>query len=270
MITEIAPTVTVTDAQIAFFKENGYLAIDSITSSDEISRMREIYDDLFLRNAGRERGDQFDLGGADEEGKKAVLPQILGPSRYAPALAETLYRANALAIVKRLLGEEAQYTGDHAILKPPHSPAPTPWHQDEAYWDPALEYTALSVWMPLQDVDTHNGCMEFVPGSHKLDILPHRSIGGDRRVHGLELDSDYDLSSSVACPLPAGGATFHYSTTLHFTSPNNSDEPRRAYILTFGLPAKRRATPRQAPWMEEKQTARAQRADAAAAAEAKA
>jgi ectoine hydroxylase-related dioxygenase (phytanoyl-CoA dioxygenase family) len=266
-MTQLKPTITLTDEQVAFFKENGYLSIDAITTPEEIARITTIYDDLFTRKAGRERGDQFDLGGADEDDKQAVLPQILNPSRYAPELAETLYHANALAIARQLLGEEARYNGDHAIMKPPHSPAPTPWHQDEAYWNPSQTYSSLSVWMPLQAVDTHNGCMEFIPKSQALEILPHRSIGGDQRVHGLELDADYDLSQAVACPLPAGGATFHASTTLHYTSANNSDEPRRAYILIFGLPATPRAEPRRFPWLEGRETARERRAETAPSAD---
>jgi len=262
-MSDIQPTLAISEAQVAFFHENGYLAIDSITTQEEIDRLKGVYDDLFARRAGREDGNQFDLGGVDDGAAQAALPQILNPSRYAPALADTLYKANALAIARQLLGSDAAYGGDHAILKPPHSPAPTPWHQDEAYWSPDLEYRSLSVWMPLQDVDTRSGCMEFVPGSHRLDILEHQSIGGDARIHGLELAVDYDFSKAVACPIPAGGATFHLSTTLHYTSPNASDEPRRAYILVFGAPTKQRATPRRFPWNEEKHTAREERAASA-------
>lgn len=261
-MTEIQPTVTISQAQIDFFHENGYLPINSITTLEEVERLKAIYDEMFKQKAGREDGNQFDLAGADDEAETAMLPQILNPSRYAPELAVTLYKANALAIAKQLLGDDATYGGDHAILKPPGSPAPTPWHQDEAYWDPMLEYQSLSVWMPLQDVDTRSGCMEFIPGSHREEVLPHRSIGGDLRIHGLELAVDYDLSRAVACPLPRGGATLHLSRTLHFTSANMSDRPRRAYILMFGLPPKKRSALRRFPWNEEKHTARQERADA--------
>lgn len=256
----IVPTVRLQSEQISFFHENGYLSINSITTQSEIERLKEIYDELFASKAGREDGNQFDLGGSDSDDTPAALPQILNPSRYAPDLADTLYKANAIAITKQLLGDDAEYSGDHAILKPPHSPAATPWHQDEAYWDASLSYRSISVWMPLQDVDARSGCMEFIPSSHRLDILPHRSIGGDTRIHGLELDVDYDLSGAVACPLPAGGATFHLSTTLHYTSPNAADIPRRAYILVLGTPATKRATERRFPWNEIKRTAREERA----------
>lgn len=260
-----SPTVTLTEEQISAFHRDGFLAVESLTTAEEIETLREVYDDLFRRRAGRAEGNQFDLAGADEEGAQESLPQILGPRNYAPALANTLYEANALAISRQLLGDDAVFTGDHAIFKPAGTGAATPWHQDEAYWNPELDYQSLSVWMPLQEATLENGCMQFIPGSHKLDILRHRSIGGDVRIHGLELDQDTDLSTAVACPLPAGGATFHLARTLHFTGPNRSQVPRRAYILGFGLPAKKRAEPRRFPWNEIKHTAREERSKAARA-----
>jgi ectoine hydroxylase-related dioxygenase (phytanoyl-CoA dioxygenase family) len=255
------PVARLTPEQIAFFHENGFLAIDAITTQDEIAFMRELYDRIFERRAGREVGDQFDLAGADEEGKPAALPQILGPSKYAPEFKTLQCRANALDLSRQLLGEAAEFQGEHAILKPAFMGAPTPWHQDEAYWNPALEYHALSVWIPLQEATLENGCMQFIPGSHRLEVLPHHSINRDPRIHGLEVDS-VDASPAVACPLPPGGATFHLSRTLHYTGPNGTANPRRAFIMGFGLPTKPYPSDRRFPWNEIKQTAREQRAAA--------
>jgi len=259
----LQPTVTLTEEQIAFYHENGFLAIDAITTPEEVERLRGVYDRLFEQKAGRAEGNQFDLAGTDEEGKPAALPQILGPRKYAPELAETLYEANARAISEQLLGPGITFTGDHAIFKPAGVGAPTPWHQDEAYWDPNLDYHSLSVWMPLQEATLENGCMVFLPGSHKREITPHQSIGGDTRVHGLEMLDAVDEAKAVACPLPAGGATFHDARTMHFTGANRSQIPRRAYIIGFGRPATPRAEARRFPWNEAKRTARDERSRAA-------
>ena len=61
----IKSTVTLTEAQIAFYHENGYLAIEAITTPEEIAKLRVVYDQLFDRKAGREEGNQFDLAGTD-------------------------------------------------------------------------------------------------------------------------------------------------------------------------------------------------------------
>lgn len=206
-LTEVQPTVTVTPAQVKFFHEHGFLAVDRITTGDEVERLQAAYDRIFAERCGREEGNQFDLGGSDEDGKPAALPQILNPLKYAPELGEVMARVNARAISKQLLGEDCKDRGSHAILKPAGYGAPTPWHQDEAYWGSDLEYCSLSVWIPLQEASVENGCLWFVPGSHKLEVQAHRCIGGDTRVHGLEmLDHERFTKHAVACPIPAGGA----------------------------------------------------------------
>jgi ectoine hydroxylase-related dioxygenase (phytanoyl-CoA dioxygenase family) len=261
----LKPTITLTPEQITFFQREGYLTLPAITTAEEVERLREIYDHLFAIRAGREEGNQFDLAGADEEDKPATLPQILNPAKYAPELATALYRANAQAIARQLLGPETNYMGEHAIFKPPKVGAETPWHQDEAYWDPGLDYEALSVWMPLQEATLQNGCMQFIPGSHQLEVQPHHTIGHDPRVHGLEIDS-IDISKAVACPILAGGATIHHCRTVHYAGPNLSDIPRRAYILLFRLPTKKREVIRNFYWTATKQTAREERRKKAQAA----
>jgi ectoine hydroxylase-related dioxygenase (phytanoyl-CoA dioxygenase family) len=262
--TTIQPTIKVSDEQIAFFRREGYLAIPAITTREEIAVLRDIYDRLFQSKAGREEGNQFDLGGANEDGKAASLPQILNPVKYAPELQDTLFRANAAAISRQLLGENCQAGGEHAILKPARHGIETPWHQDEAYWNPALDYTSLSVWMPLQEATLQNGCLQFVPRSQNMLVHPHHPINNDPRIHGLEIDNPGKFSQgAAACPLPPGGATFHYSRTLHYAGANRSDIPRRAYILGFGLPSTPRAEPRDFYWNTQKKTSREQRAQAA-------
>jgi hypothetical protein len=57
---------------------------------------------------------------------------------------------------------------------------------------------------------------------------------------------------------------------MHYAGANKSDIPRRAYILGFGLPNKKRATPGNFYWNKMKQTAREARAKATAVATGKA
>jgi ectoine hydroxylase-related dioxygenase (phytanoyl-CoA dioxygenase family) len=253
--------------QIEFYKEQGYLSIERLTTPEDVAMLRESYDRIFRERAGRNEGNQFDLAGTDEEGKEASLPQILNPGKYAPEMNKSLLLSNATRVAKQLFGEAATCTIGHAIFKPARVGPPTPWHQDAAYWSPDLDYpSTVSIWVPLQDTPVETGCMWFVPASHRSgDIWQHQSIGNDPRVHGLELHADemHRTASAVACPLGAGGCTIHGGYTLHYTGPNISDVPRRALILSAGLPATRRSTPRELPWEKQKQTARAQRSAAA-------
>ena len=251
--------------QIAFFHDNGFLAIPRLTSDEDVALLRASYDRIFARRAGRDLGDHFDLAGTDDEEGKESLPQILHPARYAPEMNDSELLRNTTRVARQLLGPDAECEIAHAIFKPAGFGAETPWHQDAAYWSPDMRYTAISIWVPLQEATEENGCMQFVPLSHTLDVVRHRSINDDPRIHGLELHpSEHGrVREFVSCPLPPGGATFHGPYMLHHTGANRSTTPRRALILNAALPPVKRETPLRFSWMEGKVTARDARAKAA-------
>jgi ectoine hydroxylase-related dioxygenase (phytanoyl-CoA dioxygenase family) len=258
-------TLTLTPEQIAFFHREGYLVLSAITTPAEVQSLCAVYDRLFETKAGRAAGDHLDLVTHDDDHAEPALPQIMNPSKYAPALAASQLRANAEAIAIQLFGPQAAFRFDHAIRKPAQSPVPTPWHQDEAYNAPELDYHEASIWIPLQEATVQNGCMQFVPRSHLWDVVPHQPIGNDPKVIGLEADNPgVFLGDAVACELPAGGATIHHCRTMHYTGPNTTDQPRRAYIIGVGAPATPRNTPRDFAWLRQQQTAWQERAAAAA------
>ena len=252
------PTFHLTQDQIDFYRREGYLSIERLTTPEDVAKLRVSYDRIFDQQAGRDTGDQFDLAGTDEDGKKAALPQILNPAKYAPEMDESLLLANAKALVCDLFGPKAMMSFGHAILKPAGIGAPTPWHQDAAYWPGHLDYVdQISIWVPLQDTPVEMGCMQFVPRSHQDgQIARHQHINNDPRIHGLELPADemHRVKDVAVCPLPAGGATVHGGYTLHYTAPNRSTGPRRALILTGGLPATKRTTVLVHKWQEEERS----------------
>ena len=242
--------------QIQHYHEQGYLSVEAITTSEEVGELIGLYDELFVSGAGAEDGYQFDLTSSDKTGEERDLPQVIFPSKYQPRFLETRLFSTASTVATQLLGENAEFFFDHAIFKPARHGAPTPWHQDEAYHDPAFEHQTLDIWVPLQDVDERNGCMHFVPGSHRSEITPHQPVGGDPLIRALEaVGFDPDQHEIVSCPLAAGGATVHDFRTLHYTPPNRSDRPRRAYIMAFALPKVPRKVRRRFPWREEQNAA---------------
>lgn len=228
------PPLRLSAAEIAAFQRDGFLSLPQVTTPDEVARMRLAYDRLFAGRQGWKAGHRFDFAGTDEPGKAESVPQVLHPSRYERALRHSLFRANAHAIARQILGRSAKLMLEHAMLKPARTGGATPWHQDEAFCAKNTDFRYITIWMPLQPVDQENGCMEFIPGSHRGALTPHRRINGDPRIHGLEAVG-VNAEAAVACPLPAGGATVHHWRTLHGTGPNRSDGPRRAYALCFGI-----------------------------------
>jgi len=258
-------TAKLTDDQIEQFHRDGFLSLDAITTPEELQKLREIYDRIFNEKMGWNEGRQFDLGG-DESGDKPVLPQVMQPSKYFPELKDSLYHANAEVIARQLLGDEmGPECGEHMIYKPAEYGGVTPWHQDQAYHNPAVKVRSVNIWMPLDDATVESGCLQFVPGSHKLDVLPHHSIGNNPAVHGLEIDDpqQYD-EQAVACPIPAGGCTLHAAFMLHYAAANTTTRPRRAYTLVYQCPPVEREEPIDNYWMREKKTKRLERASNAA------
>jgi ectoine hydroxylase-related dioxygenase (phytanoyl-CoA dioxygenase family) len=257
------PTIPLNAEQVAHFHERGYLRLESISTLEEVERLRGIFDRLFAERAGWEQGRSFDLAGADEKEKAPVLPQIINPVEFAPELTETQFRANALAIARQLLGPEAEPWFEHAICKPAGIGAPTPWHQDEAHrYDPGVDYEQLSIWMPLQPATMENGCVQYIPGSHRGPVLEHRSLDGDPRKSALECVAPFDRAQADPCVLPPGGAAIHHCRTLHGAGPNKTGEPRRAYILAFRGPSRPSPARDMFPWLVGKHTPAAERAEA--------
>jgi hypothetical protein len=247
--------------QLDYFRREGFLRLRRFVPPETILALRPVYDRLFQTRTGFSAGDYFDMAGPETDDAFGA-PQLLRLSAYAPELLGSPVFPAAWAIARQILGPAAKLDLDHGILKPAHSAAPTPWHQDEAFWDGRYEYDAISVWIPLQPVDEESGCLHFAPASHRRRMLPHRTIGDDPRVHGLEV-AGYSPIFSEVCPLPVGGATIHHARTLHYSAPNASDEDRRAYVLVFSGRKRRRLFARPQHQDLARASARQQRARAA-------
>ncbi len=255
--------VDVTDEMVAAYRNDGFTSIDRITTDEELEWLRDVFDELFTERRSGIPGGYFDLSRPYDAPGEDHLPQVLYPEIAVPDLKRTQLRRNARTICAALLGvaPDELHAWGHMIHKPAHHGEEIPWHQDEAYWDPDVDYQAIGTWVPLDDVDLANGCMCFLPGTHRGDVLPHRHIDDDPAVHGLVTDHA-DPSTMVPVPLTAGGATFHHARTLHHTPPNRSDRQRRAVATEFQTTPTPRAEPVHRPWIDEAKAAWAARTPA--------
>lgn len=245
---EVAPG----PADVEFFRENGYLAVERITSDEEIAWLREVFEFVFSPEQATHVAAPIDRTGTRAAGEPSRLSQAFFPEMRFPELLRTQHWRNARRYAAALLGVgEAELTSwGHMIQKPPGGRGVL-WHQDHAYWEPELDYRALGVWLPLHDVSVEMGAMQFVPGSHKRGLLPH--VHADTPAENLlTVAVQPEPGEAVACPLALGGATFHHFETLHYTAPNATDRPRLAYPVEFQTRPLRRAVPREMPWVAER------------------
>lgn len=132
-------------------------------------------------------------------------------------------------MLANLIGaDDFRVLNNQYFCKPPNYKM-TSAHQDNAYFDSNGDI--VTFWIPLQDVDIMNSCMFYVPGSHKEGLLPHKVIGTNVRTRtgksGYSLYSDWYLNADfVKVPMKKGQILVHDKNTMHFSSPNLSDDYR--------------------------------------------
>jgi hypothetical protein len=211
---------------------DGFLSLENVTDADDIQSIREnIVDLLADRGGGKLRFN--DLGDAPMDSGEPSILEVISPSALRPRLHESLFLKRASEISRGILGSSAQFRFDHCITKPPFNATATVWHQDYAYqrFDQRVRFARqLNWWLPLQDVTVENGCMHFVPGSHRGPFLAHAPRSAGAQALQAKLPDD---AVPVVCPLRVGGATIHLPKTLHYTGPNNSNAARLAWIVQF-------------------------------------
>ena len=213
--------------QIAQFDRDGYLVAGPVVSPQELEDLRAAYDRIF---AATEKPSSYRNLGEREGGQSvgAVL-QIIDMFALDEAFKQQLFKSNITEMVQALMHTaDVRLYHDQALFKPALHGDEVPWHQDNGYWKfkPA---NAISLWMALDDADEENGCMRFVPGSHKAGEAGHQRAG----EYIAQLKADADESLAVSVPLPAGSAVFHHCQTLHNTQPNRSMRQRRAWVRHF-------------------------------------
>ena len=218
-------------SQINFFNENGFLVIENILTPQEITHYREIYEQ-FLSNEIDASRYRSDLGAHAKDDsaveEKERITQIMLASRLLPSLLEQPLHKKTLAIAKQLLGSDMELDFDMLIDKAPYSATVTPWHQDCSYWIALPDTRAASCWTALDDATMDNGCMWYVPGSHKLPLRPHRPAG-----KGGALQCDATEEEAVAIEIKAGCCIWHHGATIHYSRGNGTDQRRRAFITNY-------------------------------------
>jgi ectoine hydroxylase-related dioxygenase (phytanoyl-CoA dioxygenase family) len=222
------PYPLATPAQVQFFAEHGWLAVDDAIDPADLAHLAQCCDVIIAKKERMAYDWAWSANRARDEREFLIVQS--SPSLFFPELAAARYRAWAVAFGATLLGQPMEFWYEQFLGKPPGVGATTPWHQDEAYWGRNLDGRGVTCWMPLHDVDAGNGCMHFTDGGHLDGVLPHRQPPG---VQSDLLTCTVDEARTVACPLRLGGVTFHHGKTPHMTTSNGSPAWRR--ILTQHL-----------------------------------
>ena len=227
--------------QVTLFGKQGFISFDRITTDSEIECLKGIYDRI-IEQMTVYSPERIALLAAQQQlplaGGREILVWIPSPELIFPQLIDTIYFRNAIKIAAHLLNvEETNVIARVRIyLKPAYFGAEMPWHQDAAY---PGSIDSLKIWMPLDPATSKNGCLHFIPGSHLGGIRTHRSYEGDRTGSGL-IAERVEAFQAVVCPLAPGGATVHHCQTLHYSSPNKTEQQRRALVISCRVAERRK------------------------------
>jgi ectoine hydroxylase-related dioxygenase (phytanoyl-CoA dioxygenase family) len=222
---------------VAGFSERGFTVVGPLAGAETLAELRDEYDRIMRR--------EVDCGPLNRE-LGNLTRQAMHPDLYRPLFKHNEALERARPIAAALLGTDTpEFFFSMLIFKPPGHAHTTPWHQDLGYLQrpiapagiDAPKQALVQFWMALDDVDETMGCMEFLPGVHREPLQPHYVFSGDpeddHRLIAIEDRVLPDLPDPVRCPLSAGWATIHDYNTPHYTGPNRSQRPRRAYIFSF-------------------------------------
>ena len=116
------------------------------------------------------------------------------------------------------------------------------WHQDATYFalEPACHVTA---WVALTDAPVEAGCMEVVPGSHKLGQMQHAEMQDPDNLlsRGQALAVDVDRTRTAFMPVRAGQFSLHHTHLVHNSRPNRSSDRRIGLGISY-IPTHARCT----------------------------
>ena len=136
------------------------------------------------------------------------LRQLLGPNRVLP-----LAHHNCI------------------MTKHPRFSSDTNWHQDIRYW--SYEQSELiSVWLALGSEHQENGCLQLIPGTHRMEIDRRRF--DDKLFFRPELPENQDvIRQAIFATLEPGDVVFFHCRLLHAASRNHTDKTKYSVVFTF-------------------------------------
>ena len=220
-----------TDDQIDFFHQYGYLAgirlLDdkqTVVLRDELAELidpNHPAHDLFYEFHSNESTDPL-----------TVLFHALGAWRIGQGFHDLLWNPAFLMPASQLLGGAVRFWHDQLFCKPANHGGVVAWHQDYSYWTRTQPMAHLSCWIGLDDSTRDNGCVHYVPGSHRWNLLPVTGLANDMNAIESVLTLDQRKQfKPAAIELKAGECSFHHPLMVHGSFENRSNAARRGAVI---------------------------------------
>jgi phytanoyl-CoA hydroxylase len=225
-----------TQAQVDYFNEHGFIRLEQVYSPDEIGQMRDelVYMmDTFAHWEGGWRGAWRKEYMEEEDDQKAVLVHIHELHHYSSAWMQAVVKPDLADAIGQLLPSdsvEIHHSTLHA--KAPGAGTPFPMHQDDPFY-PHADGRYIDALVHVDNADEESGCLKFLDGSHKLGVLKH--ITGPDHEPYLPTDQ-YRLEDAVSVPANAGDVVHVHLWTVHGSALNRAGRWRRLVRVGYRDP----------------------------------
>lgn len=158
--------------------------------------------------------------------------------RLLPSFDQLIRNETLTSAAAAVLGPDLLVWSAQMFTKEARSPKIVSWHQDLTYWglDDAEETTC---WVALSPATQASGCMKFVAGSHKQQIVAHIDTYDENNLlsRGQEIAVDVDEADAVAVELQPGQASLHHGHLFHASGPNTTDDRRMGLAIRYIKPS---------------------------------
>ena len=221
------------DSQLEKFEQEGFLGNVPLLNDEQIEALRSELAEFFTpEHEGQELWYEFHSNESSDP--DTVLFHALGAWRLRPAMHDVLWNPAMLVPASQLLEGAVRFWHDQLFCKPAGDGGVVAWHQDYSYWTRTKPMAHLTVWIGLDDSTRGNGCVHYVPGSHRWPLLPTTDLaGGMEAIREVLTEEQSEQFQPVACEMKAGEASFHHPLMLHGSYENRSQRPRRAVVINL-------------------------------------
>ncbi|XP_061788089.1 phytanoyl-CoA dioxygenase domain-containing protein 1 isoform X1 [Nerophis lumbriciformis] len=259
-----------TDRDVQKYMEDGYVVLDGLLTPPECDqlrqRMSEVVDNMDvpahcrttfstdqdeqLKTQGNAdyfitSGDKvrffFEKGVFDDKGEFAV-PKHRSLNKIGHALHayEPLYRkvthsAKVQGIARKLGLVHPVIVQSMYIFKQPGIGGEVTPHQDATFLYTEPLGRVMGLWIALEDATVNNGCLWFIPGSHKTGDVTRRMVRTPEGTYPLTgfvgKEQDYDDNKFVPVEVQKGGVVLIHSQVVHRSAENVSEDSRHVYTF---------------------------------------
>jgi ectoine hydroxylase-related dioxygenase (phytanoyl-CoA dioxygenase family) len=148
--------------QVDFFHENGYLSGVRILTDEQVEILRGELE--FLMTPGHQGREFFHEYHSNESAEpNRVLFHALGAWRVKPGFHDLLWNPAFLVPASQLLGGAVRFWHDQLFCKPARHGGVVAWHQDYSYWTRTTPLAHLTCWIGLDDSTRANAAYTTFP-----------------------------------------------------------------------------------------------------------